>query len=152
MQRSSANGSGHPCGLGIYYGLPLFLLVYFGVALVFLAVPRLGGELFPFFTFRLYSRIPSSFTDYDVHYRTPSGAPATLGERGLGFLTRKRLTVAYRSLAEGGLTSDETAGERVLVRASLLPGAGAAFLVRRTGSFAEAYHGGAVRVDTLGPL
>ncbi len=49
----------------ISYFLPLFLAVYFSIALL----PVLkygGGEIFPFFSFKLYSKIPDGFVRYDL--------------------------------------------------------------------------------------
>ena len=49
----------------ISYFIPLFLGLYFFIAL--LPVLKFGGgEIFPFFSFKLYSKIPDGFVRYDL--------------------------------------------------------------------------------------
>ncbi|MEO1515005.1 MAG: hypothetical protein AAFV95_08325 [Bacteroidota bacterium] len=48
-----------------YYFIPAFILLYFVIA----ALPIVGilkGEFFPFFSFKLYSKIPNDFSAYDL--------------------------------------------------------------------------------------
>jgi hypothetical protein len=49
----------------ISYFIPLFLGVYFIVALLPVFAYG-GGEIFPFFSFKLYSKIPDGFVRYDL--------------------------------------------------------------------------------------
>lgn len=48
-----------------YYFIPIFLLIYFFIALIPVVNNRLS-EFFPFFSFKLYSKVPTECTNYDV--------------------------------------------------------------------------------------
>jgi hypothetical protein len=47
--------------------IPLFLAVYFIIALT-PVLAKQKGEIFPFFSFKLYSKIPNEFVKYDLIY------------------------------------------------------------------------------------
>ena len=57
----------------LYYFIPWFIIVYFTISFVPIAT-RQNSEIFPFFSFKLYSRIPNTFEHYDliINYDLPS--------------------------------------------------------------------------------
>ncbi|MFK8058372.1 MAG: hypothetical protein AB8F78_19765 [Saprospiraceae bacterium] len=48
-----------------YYFIPIFMVIYFFVALLPVVTTEVK-EIFPFFSFKLYSKIPNGCTNYDI--------------------------------------------------------------------------------------
>ena len=46
--------------------VPAFLVIYFGIAAVPIISSRVQGEVFPFFSFKLFSQVHSNYARYDV--------------------------------------------------------------------------------------
>ncbi|TRX48918.1 hypothetical protein FNH22_28185 [Fulvivirga sp. M361] len=60
-----------------YYFIPVFIIIYFAIS--FYPIIRMtNAEVIPFFSFKLYSKIPNGFERYDVAFN--------LGEKDEHFL------------------------------------------------------------------
>lgn len=46
--------------------VPAFLVIYFGIAAVPIISSRVHSEVFPFFSFKLFSQVHSNYARYDV--------------------------------------------------------------------------------------
>ncbi|PHR31503.1 MAG: hypothetical protein COA38_07870 [Fluviicola sp.] len=50
-----------------HYFIPAFLAIYFILAFLTIVL-KSKSEIFPFFSFKLYSKVPNGFTKYDILY------------------------------------------------------------------------------------
>lgn len=123
-----------------YYRLiPIGLLVYFVVALYPVLTGR-AQEVFPFFSFKLYSKIPVGSTSIDLAGIDAAGDTTLLLYRNpsLSFLERKSFGARLASLArvqEDGVTADQL----LAFRQNLPPEVTELVLVRYESDLLEAY-------------
>lgn len=120
----------------VSYFLPLFLAVYFTIALL----PVLkygGGEIFPFFSFKLYSKIPDGFVRYDLllNEGEPDESYLLMGNSSLNPLEKRNF--AYR-LSTAGKLSRESIDEYFVQNPDLLEHGQSSVLVKLTGKSIEA--------------
>ena len=90
----------------VTFFVPLFLVVYFFIALLPI-LHKGGGEVFPFFSFKLYSKIPDGFSRYDLLLNEGKADESFLvyGNSDLNNLEKRNY--AYRLGIAGG-KSEET--------------------------------------------
>lgn len=67
-----------------HYFIPVFLVLYFLLAFMPILAYQ-EGEIFPFFSFKLYSKVPNDFIKYDILYNK--------GEMDAYFLLHKNSTL-----------------------------------------------------------
>ena len=80
--------------------MPLFISVYFVIAYIPI-LTKTGTEYFPFFTFKLYSKVPNGFEKYDLVIDDGCSEPFNLlyGSKRLTKLERKFYNVEVARVA-----------------------------------------------------
>lgn len=84
-----------------YYFIPAFIAIYFIVALT-PVIQKSYKEVFPFFSFRLYSRILENIKLYDLRFEEADGSVHFLlfNNKELSKLERKRYSLWLRTLGK----------------------------------------------------
>ena len=84
-----------------YYFIPVFIAVYFVVALT-PVIQKTYKEVFPFFSFRLYSRILENIKLYDLCFEDAEGNRQFLlyNNKNLNKLERKHYALLLRKLGK----------------------------------------------------
>lgn len=84
-----------------YYFIPAFIAIYFTVALT-PVIQKSYHEVFPFFSFRLYSRILENIKLYDLKFEAADGSTHFLlyKNKSLSKLERKHYSLLLRTLGK----------------------------------------------------
>lgn len=121
-----------------YYFIPVFIAIYFVIALIPVvasspAVNNKMGELFPFFSFKLYSKVPEGCVNYDLLFDQGLPSESFLLYKNTGLNRFERRTYGNRI---GELVSSHAQGEisSSQVNSKLLENAKTVRLVKLSGS------------------
>lgn len=131
----------------LYYFIPLFLVVYFILSFAPIAV-RSSSEIFPFFSFKLYSRIPNTFEQYDiiVNYDTPAAYFAIRNNSSLNALERKYYLSVINEVGEAYAERGTVDWSRL---SGLFPSATQFAFVQRSGDYLRAVRDGEFETEVI---
>lgn len=134
----------------LHYFVPVFLVLYFSLAF-FPVLARQKTEIFPFFSFKLYSKIPNGFSNYDILYNKGESDEHFLlhNNSSLNKLERKNYASRLRMLAE----QTEPTQETVLPNCEdLLARGNTAFLVELSGDYVTTVRDNEYNVEIISQL
>lgn len=147
----------------IHYFVPVFLLVYFFLA----SIPvisnsssligelpksdKIKAEIFPFFSFKLYSKIPNGFSFYDVIIDKGETSEHFLikGNSELNLLQRKRYRSRVSALGSQFEFSDSLSAKDY---SNFLIDVESAYLVKISGDYVRAIRDNDYNVEILKKL
>lgn len=78
-----------------YYFIPVFIAIYFLLAFLPI-ISKQEGEIFPFFSFKLYSKTPNGYTTYDILYNKGEDNEYFLLHRNSALNKLERKNFRYR--------------------------------------------------------
>lgn len=133
-----------------YYFIPTFIVIYF--VLAFLPITTsLQSEIFPFFSYKLYSKIPNGFTTYDllINKGTADEFFLILGNTSLNNYQRKHFNDRIQLL---GNQFEESNVISISEYADLLSMGKSIFLIKLSGDYVKAVKDEAFTIDILKQL
>ena len=132
----------------LYYFIPLFLVVYFILSFIPVAL-RSKAEIFPFFSFKLFSRVPNRFEQYDVvvGYGTPAAHFVVRNNTSLNSIEQKYYLKTINEVGEKYAERDTVDWSHL--SALFPPGTPLAF-VRRSGNYLPAVRDGQFDTEVVG--
>tara|TARA_B110000908_G_C10188924_1_gene419477 strand:+ start:331 stop:753 length:423 start_codon:yes stop_codon:yes gene_type:complete len=134
----------------LYVAIPLFLVVYFIVAFIPILAKQ-KTEVFPFFTFKLYSKIPNEFVKYDLIYNIGESNEAFLIYRNSTLNKLERKNFNYRVNIMGS-QYEETGNVFFENYTDLLAKAQSVSLVKISGNYINAVKNNEFHVELIHKL
>lgn len=118
-----------------YYFIPVFIAIYFLLAYLPI-ISKQKGEIFPFFSFKLYSKTPNEYATYDILYNRGEDNECFLLHRNstLNKLERKNFRYRINILGQEFEESKKLFANNY---ADILSRGKTAFLVKISGDYVE---------------
>ena len=131
----------------LYYFIPLFIITYFTLSVAPIVL-HTRSEIFPFFSFKLYSHVPNDFKQYDVivSYGSPDAYYAIRNNSSPNGIERKYY---FRTINEVGKAYAEHGTIEWFRLSTLFPSARIAF-VRQSGDCLRAVRDGEFETEVIG--
>lgn len=134
----------------VFWIVPIFIITYFTLA-YYPILTRQKMEIFPFFSFKLYSKVPKDYERYDIlfNYGESSEHFLVFGNKDLNKLERKNFNYTLGKMAEN------FSRDSVLNISSfnyLLEEGNSAYFVRISGNCIEVLEKEKFKVELLAPI
>ena len=131
----------------VHYLVPLFLVGYFIIAFTPVFITH-TGEIFPFFSFKLYSKVPSDFVKYDLMYNKGEADEFYLIHENGNLNRLERKNFNYRLNLIGDQFEDSV-NVFTVNYADLLEKGKSVYLVKISGNYIGSVRDGVYEVDLI---